>query len=594
MNLCVNRPQLLFIERLMKRKIFYAIVISLFIGVRIAGFSELSSAHEADGASGAIRNFATQDANDRRQQPVLSIAPREIDLGTIKQDEVSFGEFVLRNVAPGPSEDIEWQAVCPEGWSAEGTDVLTGKVTRKPDYLRVDVYSRENNEGYFWEQPKISSYRAHIKMEAGTRQIVCVKNMKPGTHRLPIKLASTGGQRTIFIVFRLLSVQEPPSIALNPQRLDLGVQGPGKTISQRIEVTNPGTEILKWSVILPQPGTIEYAKDLPKERYFSFFNPDIRDGAKYVPPGHLKDYMELIGKWVGKNGYPVNTGIAGAIKFQFQGTGISFFLQAPSGEENCTFYLDDERLYLPETLSGREDEKELVIARGLLDEPHNVSLVVKEGTLEPEGIKIFGREVKRGPKNWLTVYPVSGTTGNEIDYVNVKIDTSYLSPGSYGEQITFKTNAGKKVAEVYVDVLSDTTSKVIDVYLYTKNNDYLFTADPQGEAKRLIQNGYVKQGIAFRLFPAQAAGTTPFHRWYSPRNNDHYYHHEREGGGKKLDGYVYEGIIGNIATSRLTNTRALYRWFNPATQKHYYSTETGGAMAPRKGYRFEGIAGYVR
>lgn len=578
----------------MKRKIFCSIVITLFMCVLMAGFPDLSTAYDTDSDGPAIRNFAHQDTYGRRQQSVLSIAPREIDLGTIKQDEVSFGEFVLRNVAPGPSEDIEWQAACPEGWIAEGVDVVAGKVTRKPDYLRIDAYSRENNESYFWERPKISSYRAYIKMEAGTRQIVCTRDMKPGTHRLPIKLSSTGGQRTIFIVFRLLSAQEPPSITLTPQRLDLGVHTPGKIISQRIEVTNPGAEILKWSVFLPQRETIEYSKDLPKERYFSFFNPDIRDGAKYVPPAHLKDSMEMIGKWVAKKGYPVSTGIASAIKFHFQGTGISFFLQSPSDGENCSFYLDDERFYLPEPVLNRENEKELVIARGLLDEPHNISLVVKEGTLEAEGIKIFGKEVKRGPKNWLTVYPVSGTTGNEIDYVNVKIDTSYLSPGSYGEHITFKTNAGKKVAEVYVDVLSDTTSKFIDIYLYTKNNDYLFTADPQGEAKRLIQHGYMKQGIAFRLFPAQSAGTTPFYRWYSPRNNDHYYHHEREGGDKKLDGYIYEGVIGNIATSRLTNTRALYRWFNPATKKHYYSTETGGIMSPRKGYRFEGIAGYVR
>lgn len=235
----------------MIRKIIYAIGMFLFIGLWINGAGELSIAGEADDESVKARSSLNQNAADRRQLPVLSISPREIDLGTIKHDEVSFGEFVLRNVAPGPSEDIAWQASCPEGWSAESVKTIEGKVTRNPDYMRVDVYSRDNNENYFWEQPRISSYRIHIKIEAGSRQIVCARNMKPGTHRLPIKLTSTGGQRTVFIVFSLLSMQEPPSIVLSPQRLDLGIEVPGKTISQRIEVTNPGTEILKWSVFVP-------------------------------------------------------------------------------------------------------------------------------------------------------------------------------------------------------------------------------------------------------------------------------------------------------------------------------------------------------
>jgi len=592
-KLCVNKPQLNFNEENMIRKVIIAITVLILVNIPAANALEPAGADTAAAVIGAGRITVAQSAPELRQRPVLSIAPREIDLGTIKQDEVTFGEFVLRNVAPGPSEDIDWEASCPEGWAVED-GAIEGKVTRRPDYLRVEAYAKGNNENYFWEQPKISTYRTFIKMEAGARQLTCFKNLKLGTHRLPIQLSSTGGQRTIFISLRLLSLQEPPSIALNPQRLDLGVQMPGKTISQRIEVTNPGTETLRWTVFLPQPGTIEHTKELPKERYFSFFNPDVRDGSGYVPPAHLKDSMELIGRWVGKNGYPVSTGVASSIKFRFQGTGVSFFLFSSSEEGNSSFYLDEERLYLPEPIPGAHEQKELLIARGLADGPHSMSIVVKEGTLEAEGVKIFGREIKRGPKGWITVYPISGTTSNEIDYVNVKVDASYLNPGSYGEQITFKTNAGKKVAEVYVDVVSDVASKVIDIYLYTKNNDYLFTSDPQAESKRLVQHGYVKQGIAFRLFPPQTAGTTAFHRWYSPRNNDHYYHHEREGGGKKLDGYIYEGVIGNIATSRLTNTRELYRWFNPSTNKHYYSTETGGAASPRKGYRFEGIAGYVR
>lgn len=535
-----------------------------------------------------------QNISTDELRPVLSVTPREIDLGAIKPDEAAFGEFSLRNVAFGASGDMEWSASCPEGWNGSASKIIKGKVTNQPDYLHVEVAVKGNQENYFWEQQRISTYRTTIKMESKGKEISCHKDLKAGSYRNAIKLTSAGGQRTIFTDFRIHALQEVPSIDLNPQRLDLGVQLPGKIISRRIEVTNKGTETLKWSVVLPQVGTLEYSKELPKERYVSFYNEQLQDTGRYTVPDHLKDSVELIGKWIEKKGYPTSMGSASSIKFHFQGTGISFFLQSHTEEGNCSVYLDEELLNLPDALSGQWEKKELVIAEGLTDGPHHVSIVIKEGSLELEGVKIFGREIKRGPKGWVTVYPNSGTTRNEKDYVNVKIDTSYLSQGYYGEQIVFKTNVGKKTAEVYADVLSDSGHKVIDVYLYTKNMDHLFTADPQAESKRLIQNGYVKQGIAFRLFLPQTAGTTSFHRWYNPQNRDHFYHHDRSGGGKKLDGYVYEGIIGNIATSRLTNTRELYRWFNPSTKKHYYSTNPSDAVMTRKGYRFEGIAGYVR
>ncbi len=531
-----------------------------------------------------------QNAGKEEQRPVLSVTPREIDLGSIKPDEAAFGEFSLRNISQGDSGEMEWSASCPEGWNNTGVRTLKGKVSGQPDYMRVEVSVKGNNENYFWEQPRISIYRTSIKLESKGKELNCHKDLKAGTYRNPIKLSSSGGQRTIFTDFRIHALQEVPSLDLNPQRLDLGAQMPGKIISRRIELTNKGTEALRWSVIPPQTGST----NVLNERYISFYNEQTQDKGKYIVPDHLKDSMELIGKWAEKNGYPLSIGNTGSVKFQFQGTGLSIFLQSPTEEGNCSVYLDEELLNLPDALSGQWEKKELLIAEGLTDGPHTVSIVIRGGSLELEGVKLFGKEIKQGPKGWVTVFPNSGTTRNEKDYVNVKIDTSYLTPGYYSEQIIFKTNVGKKIAEVYVDVLSDSGHKVIDVYLYARSLDYLYTADPQAESKRLIQNGYVKQGIAFRLFLPQTAGTTSFYRWYNPQIKDHFYHHDRTGGGKKLNGYVYEGTIGNIATSRLTNTRELYRWFNPTTKKHYYSTNPGGDGVVRKGYRFEGIAGYVR
>ena len=525
------------------------------------------------------------------QRAVLTVTPREIDLGPIRPGDSALGEFSLKNVAPG---GMEWSAYCPEDWQSAAGKISKVTTSNEPTYLKMELAIAENIETNPGDKSRASVYRASMKMEVEGKELLCQKDLKAGTYRNAIRLTSTGGRRTIFVDFRIHALQAMPSINLNPQRLDLGEQLPGKIISRKIELTNKGREMLRWSVAPSETRPGELSKELQKERYFSFHNGEVAEQGKYVVPAHLNDSMELIGKWTEKKGYPVSKGNASAIKFRFHGTGISFFLQSHTEDGNCLVYLDEVLMSLPDVLSGQWEKKELVIAEGLPDGPHMASIVVKEGSLELEGVKVFGKNIMRGPKGWITVFPNSGTTLNETDYINVKVDTSYLAPGYYGDQIVFKSNVGQEVTEVFVDVISDAGHKVIDVYLYTKDLDYLFTADPLAESKRLIQNGYIKEGIAFRLFAPQTPGTTSFYRWYNPQIKDHFYHYDRTGGGKKLNGYVYEGAIGNIATSRMTNTRELYRWFNPSTGRHYFSTNPKGASGIRKRYRFEGIAGYVR
>ncbi len=147
---------------------------------------------------------------------------------------------------------------------------------------------------------------------------------------------------------------------------------------------------------------------------------------------------------------------------------------------------------------------------------------------------------------------------------------------------------------MYMSKLPDNVSRLIDIYRFSRGKDYLFTADPQMETKRLIQNNYVKEGIAFRLFVPETPGTKSFYSWYSAQKKDHFYSHDINGGGKNLQGYVLEGAIGNIATSKMTNTRELYRWYNTSTGNHFYSTDPRGEKVVKNGYRFEGIAGYVK
>jgi len=538
-----------------------------------------------------LSDTANSASSNDGQRAVLTVTPREIDLGSIRPGDTVLGEFSLKNVGPG---GMEWSAYCPEDWQSAAGKISKITASNEQTYLKMELAVAENMESHLGDKSRASIYRTSIKMEVEGKELLCQKDLKAGSYRNAVRLTSTGGRRTIFVDFKIHTVQAMPSINLNPQRLDLGEQLPGKIISRKIELTNKGREMLRWSVAPSEARPSELSKELQKERYFSFHIEEAAEQGKYVVPAHLSDSMELIGKWTEKKGYPLSKGNASAIKFRFYGTGISFFLQSHTEDGNCLVYLDEVLMSLPDVLSGQWEKKELVIAEGLPDGPHMASLVVKEGSLELEGVKVFGKNILRGPKGWITVFPNSGTTLNETDYINVKVDTSYLAPGYYGDQIVFKSNVGQEAAEVYVDVISDAGHKVIDVYLYTKDLDYLFTADPLAESKRLIQNGYIKEGIAFRLFAPQTPGTTSFYRWYNPQIKDHFYHYDRTGGGKKLSGYVYEGAIGNIATSKMTNTRELYRWFNPATGRHYFSTNPKGASGLRKGYRFEGIAGYVR
>lgn len=536
-------------------------------------------------------NTTPASLNKEELRPVLTVTPREIDLGSIKPGDTAFGDFSLKNITPGM---ISWSTSCPEGWESDPTQKIKGVVSSDPGNLLIELSIAENIDNLSGDKSKNRGYKNVMKMQTGGKELVCYKVLKAGTYRNAIRIKSEGGQRSIFVDFRIHALQEIPSISLNPQRLDLGVQLPGKIISKRIELTNKGREMLRWSVVQSQTKTGELSGELPKERYLSFHNEALPEPGKYVIPDHLKDSMELIGKWTEKNGYPLSKGAANSMKIRFVGTGISAFLQSHTDNGNCSIYLDEILLNLPDVLSGEWEKKELVISEGLTDGPHVVTFVIREGSLELEGVKVFGKDIMRGPRSWISVFPNSGTTMSETDYINVKVDTSNLAPGYYGDQIVFKSNAGEAKAEIFVDISSDSGQKNIDVYLYSKDKDCFFTIDPQAESKRLLQNGYLKEGIAFRLFTPQTPGTTSFYRWYNPAKRDHYYHYDRTGGGKRLDGYVYEGTIGNIATSRMTNTRELYRWFNPSTGRHYYSTNAKGAIGERKGYRFDGIAGYVR
>ena len=528
-----------------------------------------------------------QAQNRENYQPVLAITPREVDLGTISPGEVVTGAFTFKNMGSGV---LSWYTGGPEGWKKIENQKLSVTQEGETESLRFEI--RLPIDGSQTKSFKFKSFLHNTEMqfETGREKLICQKDLQIGRHKEAIKITSTGGSRTIYVTFKIATTQETPIINFNPARLDMGTVMPGKNVSKKIMITNKGKEMLVWTVAARRPNRIENTTIFKKERYLSFRNDEVRESADYSVPGQLKDALEIFGKWTGNDGYPYSVGGGSSIKYRFNGTGISLNLSAQSEEGSLALYLDENILNSHDWPAGKKENAELVIAERLADGPHVLTVVNKDGNLKIEGVKISGKDVIRGPSGWITVLPNSGTTTSQTNYLNVTLNTRQLAPGYYGDSIVFSTNGGDEIVDVYVEVTQDNISRVIDIYRYSKGLDYLFTADPQMEAKRLSLNSYVKEGIAFRLFIAETPGTRSFYRWYNPQKKDHFYHHDSKGCGKNLQGYALEGSIGNIATSKMTNTRELYRWTNTSTGNHFYSTEN----VAKSGYRFDGIAGYVK
>ena len=569
---------------------FIPVIIFALIVYPFATFAQ-NSLNQENNKTAIKKNIQKPLNNDRKQQkPGLTITPQEINLGTITTDKSGEGIFTLKSTG---SEDIDWSIEGPEDWKKLENQKLSGMLENKTDSLRVGIHllPKESED----KQKNTHNY-VEMKLEAGGESLICRKEFTVGTHKEEIKINSADGQKIIFVTFVIGYTQKSPSINLNPLRLDMGSILPEKIVSKKIMVTNSGKEILKWSVAVQKYESKDIPDDFQKNRYISFVNEEGRGSGVYATPGHLKEIIELTGKWTESNGYPSGAEGDNFIKINFRGTGIILYLSTYQEDEvNMAISLDKNPIDNIELFESLEENKgELLIAEGLANGPHVLTIVSKNSRLVFEGVKIIGAKTAYFPQGSIKIMPNSGATTRQTNYLKVTLNTGQMAPGYYADNIVFDTNGGERIVEVFAEIVPDNTVKVIDIYRYYNGTDYLFTANPQSETKRLSQNNYVKEGIAFRLFKPETPGTTSFYRWYSPQKKDHFYHYNITGGGKNLQGYIFEGSIGNIATSRLTNTRELYRWYNSKTEHYFYSTDLQGGKINKKRYRFEGIAGYVK
>lgn len=530
------------------------------------------------------KDIATDQGKTDAQNPVLHVSPKEINLGAIGRGEGIRGNFILKNTGSGI---LNWTVNGSEGWSFLDEKKLTGVLKNNAENLFIHISflkdAEQNTEG---------ANTIQMSVEANNHIDIYRKQLSLGPHREMVKLVSNGGTKTIFVRFELVPGNSEPQIDVEPARNDFGFVRQGESVTKRIRVTNKGRSILRWQVAVQDRASL----DIPPVmgRYISFLNESIRGTGVYAVPSYLKETIDMTGKWSESKGFPSSYIPFNAIKYRFWGTGITVFFSMENSEGSIAAYVDEKHSINPECLAGQKEKAECRVIEGLPYGYHNLTVINKGGHMVLEGVRVYGKEVKKVNPGWISIFPDSGTTTEEMDYVNIMIHVKHLEQGNYGENIVFNSNGGRAVAEVSFEVSEDTITKIIDVFRYVAGYDYLLTASPQAEATAIRAKGYKKQGIAFRLFSPGMPGTIPLHRWYNAAKKDHYYSHDLHGEGKSLKGYQYESAIGNIATSRLTNTKALYRWYNPSTGCHFYSTDPNGEGIVKKGYRFDSIAGYVR
>ncbi|MGP8153350.1 MAG: hypothetical protein ACLQBQ_04295 [Smithella sp.] len=523
---------------------------------------------------------------------IQSITPLELDLGTINIDNSSSeGSFMFKNTS---AEAVNWSTDGPEGWENLDKQKLSGVLKNNADYLHVEILLLPKeispNED---KQKNAQNNYVEMKLDTGAGKITCRKELHPGIYKEAVKINSMDGEKIIFVTFIIGYTQKSPLINLYPVRLDMGSILPDKTVSKKIIATNSGKEMLTWSVAVQK----HVAEDKPFNlgRYISFANGEARGRGVYIVPGRLKETFELMGKWTESDGYPTGAEGENFIKIHFNGTGIILYLLNGHEEDNLSISLDKRLIDNNDLFKDlKEHKEELLIARDIAYGPHVLTIISRDNRLGFEGVKILGENMSYFPEGSIKIMPNSGAITRQTNYINVSLNTAQMPPGYYLNNIIFNTNGGVAVVEVFAEVVPDSIAKAIDIFRYFNGTDYLYSANPQSEAKRLMQNNYVKEGIAFRLFNADTPGTTSFYRWYNPQRKSHFYHYDLAGGKKDLRGYIFEGSIGNIATSRLTNTRELYRWYNSKTGGYFYSTDIQRGKINKKKYRFDGIAGYVK
>ncbi|MDD5711179.1 MAG: hypothetical protein PHY31_00310 [Smithellaceae bacterium] len=565
---------------------------TLFVIILISCVSILAGNSWALGVSQAAppprsstrTSFLENSKSRNKTTPTAIVNPEELDLGLLESGGILSGEYHVK----GPG----WSFEGPTGWNIVGEQKMNGGTEGGYDKLRLQLEFQQPNKDKN-ETSDQFYYTVELILEGGGRSYTFRNEFRPGTYRESLKFNSYGTARWLYFNFTVAPAEKEPHLIMDPPILDLGVVGVGEDVSKRVKICNAGKAPLKWQLSLPPKGTNGGMELLPV-RYASLDNEESKTTGTYAVPAAYKEVVELSGHWLERDGEPMGTLANDSLRFQFTGTGAIIYLWKEPGGGTVALYIDDTLVGQYELETEQKERAELSVAGNLPFGPHSVGIVVRKGRVILEGIGVEGVSLLNLPAGSLTIFPDSGTTTAETDYVNITVNSRQMLPGSYGEVINVHSNGGDIPLAVSMDVSASNLPRIIDIYRFRRGFDYLYTASLADEARRLQSMGFVKEGIAFHLFSPGTPGTTAFFRWYSPEKRDRYYTHVNSGVRSILKGYILEGTIGNIATSRLTGTRELYRWYNPYTGCHFYTTDLKGEGISKQRYRFDGIAGYVR
>ncbi len=522
-------------------------------------------------------------------EPQLSIDQKSLDLGVLPHPGLRKGHLLIRNNDPKP---VSYEIIMPAGWTAKGSHYKSDIPEQGSEYVYLTLSAvRDKFRAAVTKNRNL--FRLNLKIEGINRAVLYEKEFSVGPHNESLVIRSAGGSFTVELLFTIDQFGPEPRIDLAPERLDLGILPAKEKPSLSVQVRNTGSGLLRWAAKAASREEIAGSGSF-SERFISFSNREAAgSGQPYVPPGHLRETLELSGKWVEEGGFPVSAQPMSAVKFNFNGTGISIVNIRNYDEGPLAFFINDEPVDLASALMEKPGETELLIGSGLPPGQHTLTVIKRDGRITFEGVKIQGRQLSLISPGLINIFPKIGTTTKETDYVRITLDTHKLLPGNYLAVILFSTDHKKESLEVYFDIEAPAEQKIIAIYRYARGAEYLLTPEDMGGAKKPLPKEFEKQGIVFYLFPPNTLATTEFFRWHNPQRKDYFYSYH-PGGGKELKGYIQEGPVGNIATSRIANTRPLYRWYNKKTGKHFFTTDPKGEDAPKAGYIFEGIAGFVR
>ena len=551
----------------------------------------LYSAEEIHAETNGIKKATSLHAKSPAVLPSLVISHREIDLGTISTGREKEGSFSVKNIG---SDSLAWTIPTPEEWFPLDKTELLGISVRNEEmvHFRVSAIKKED------DSPGANGGEAHLPVQLildnRSNRLTCVRELAVGDHRIAIKIQTPGGmQRTVFIKFNLLAEMEDVSISVNPSRLDFGAIKPGDSVTRRMRLTNKSQGMVKWKA--KRDVTTGTAPGIYPHRYISFLNDDAAGKGIYDIPPRLEKTLQLWGTWKEYQGYPALSGKC-ILKMEFWGSAVSLFVNKRNSTGQFSIYIDNTLIKSYELRDSVEDNAsyEIPVSEGFFEANHILTLVLNGSGAAIEGVQIKRQDVLEGNRNWLTIFPESGFTLKETDYINVTLNpVQSTNPGVYSNLVHITSNNGNIDVPVSYEIVQDIPVKNIDIYRYYKAPYYLYISDLPSEELRLTSKGFIKQGLAFSLFQPGTLGTVPFHRWYNPKIINQFYSYDIRKGNSLL-GYIYEGAVGNIATTRLKGTRELYRWFNPKTRQHFFTLDPKGEGMSRKGYIFDGIAGYIK